>query len=128
MRSILNRKTLCYLEPGRTQLLTGSKQFIKAYFYSEDSIVRKSSSGSWPSFIAKTDAKWYPHESIIEYMINRIGQVLNVNMNEVKLVKAVPLFIGFDGLLLQCRQVCGTAKLLLAAGAFTFLASVQKKF
>ncbi|MHB1922980.1 MAG: hypothetical protein ACYCOO_12180, partial [Chitinophagaceae bacterium] len=62
------------------------KQFIKVYFYLEDSTIRKSSSNSWPSYIAKTAEKWYPHESVIEYMINRIGQVLDLNMNEIKLV------------------------------------------
>ncbi len=64
------------------------KQFIKAYFYEANSSVRKSSSGSWPSYIAKTAEKWYPHESVIEYMINRIGQELGLHMNEIKLVKA----------------------------------------
>ncbi len=46
------------------------KQFIKAYFYQADSRIRKSSSGSWTSYIAKTAEKWYPHESVVEYMIN----------------------------------------------------------
>jgi hypothetical protein len=64
------------------------KQFVRAYFYEKDSVVKKSSSSSWPRYIAKTAEKWYPHESIIEYMINRIGQVMGLHMNDIKLVKA----------------------------------------
>jgi uncharacterized protein (DUF779 family) len=64
------------------------KQFIRAYFYEQDSTVKKSSLNSWPKYIAKTAEKWYPHESVIEYLINRIGQEMSLNMNEVKLVKA----------------------------------------
>lgn len=64
------------------------KQFIRAYFYEEGSTVRKRSLNSWIPYIAKTAEKWYPHESVIEYMINRIGLVLGMRMNEVKLVKA----------------------------------------
>lgn len=64
------------------------KQFIKAYFYEEESTVRKASTSSWIPYIAKTAEKWYPHESVIEYMINRIGQVMGLNMNEIRLVQA----------------------------------------
>jgi hypothetical protein len=64
------------------------KQFIKAYFYEEESSVRKSNRKSWIPFIAKSAEKWYPHESVIEYMINRIGIELGLRMNEVKLVIA----------------------------------------
>ncbi len=64
------------------------KQFIKAYLYEKASTIRKSSKSSWPSYIAKTAEKWYPHESVIEYMINRIGQVLGVKMNDILLVRA----------------------------------------
>lgn len=64
------------------------KQFIRAYFYEQDSTVKKSSPNSWPKYIAKTAEKWYPHESVIEYLINRIGQEMGLKMNEVKLVTA----------------------------------------
>ncbi len=64
------------------------KQFIRAYFYEQDGSVRKSSPSSWPKYIAKTAEKWYPHESVIEYMINRIGQELGLKVNDVKLVRA----------------------------------------
>lgn len=90
------------------------KQFIKGYFYVEDSIIRKSSSSSWSSYIAKTAEKWYPHESIIEYMINRIGQVLGLNMNEIKLVKAngqirflSKYFLNENEKLIHGAEICG---------------------
>ncbi len=64
------------------------KQFIKAYFFEPDSGVKKRNPKTWTPFIAKSAEKWYPHESVIEYMINRIGIELGLNMNEVKLVVA----------------------------------------
>lgn len=63
------------------------KQFIKLYNYQEDSGIRRVNFASWIPYIAKTAEKWYPHESVIEYMINRIGQELGLNMNEVQLYK-----------------------------------------
>jgi HipA-like C-terminal domain len=90
------------------------KQFIKAYFYEEDSTVRKSSSASWHSYIAKTAEKWYPHESVIEYMINRTGQQLGLHMNEIKLVKAnsqirflSKYFLGKNEKLIHGAEICG---------------------
>src|SRR2546423_66537 len=64
------------------------KQFIKAYFPEDGGVVKKNHPQSWCSYIAKTAEKWYPVESVVEYMINRIGQELGLRMNEVKLVKA----------------------------------------
>lgn len=64
------------------------KQFIKAYFYELKNNVYKKNPKTWKRYIAKSAEKWYPHESVIEFLINRIGQVLGLNMNNVKLVKA----------------------------------------
>lgn len=64
------------------------KQFIFAYEYSKNSFVRKNKTSTWIPYIAKTAEKWYPHESIIEFAINRIGDVLGLKMNEVRLVVA----------------------------------------
>ncbi len=64
------------------------KQFIKAYFHTPGGKVKKSKPSSWISFIAKTAEKWYPHESVIEFMINRIGQELGLKMNGIRLVRA----------------------------------------
>src|SRR5206468_4167101 len=90
------------------------KQFIKAYFYEENSKVRKASSGSWIPYIAKTAEKWYPHESVIEYMFNRIGQALGLNMNEIRLVKAngqirflSKYFLNKNENLIHGAEICG---------------------
>jgi hypothetical protein len=90
------------------------KQFIKAYFYEKGTVVRKASPNSWPPFIAKTAEKWYPHESVIEYMINRIGQVLGVHMNEIRLVKAKGqirflsrYFLNKNEKLIHGAEICG---------------------
>lgn len=64
------------------------KQFIKAYFYNRGGIVFKNRPRSWNSYIAKTAEKWYPHESVIEFIINRIGEVMGLRMNKVNLVYA----------------------------------------
>jgi hypothetical protein len=90
------------------------KQFIKAYFYEEDSKVRRGSSSSWLPYIAKTAEKWYPHESVIEYMINRIGQVLGLNMNEIRLLRVngqirflSKYFLKKNEKLIHGAEICG---------------------
>lgn len=54
------------------------KNFISKYNYEKG--VRKSSLKSWPHFIAKVGHKWYPVESITEYLLNKIGEQFNLNM------------------------------------------------
>lgn len=90
------------------------KQFIRAYFFEPDSGVRKSSPDSWFPYIAKTAEKWYPHESVVEFMINRIGQVLGLNMNGIKLVKAngqirflSKFFLNKNEKLIHGAEICG---------------------
>jgi hypothetical protein len=80
---VLKEKHYCVED----KLLDGDapKQFIRVYKYSSDSGMHKRNPKTWIPYIAKTAEKWYPHESVIEYMINRIGQVLGLNMNEVEL-------------------------------------------
>lgn len=90
------------------------KQFIKVYHFDRDSGVKKSNRNSWPSYIAKTADKWYPHESVIEYMINRIGKELDLNMNEISLVRAngqirflSKYFLHKDENLIHGAEICG---------------------
>lgn len=64
------------------------KQFIIAYFYEKGGAVFKKKHSTWNAYIAKTAEKWYPHESVIEFLVNRIGEVLGLKMNEIKLVYA----------------------------------------
>jgi len=61
------------------------KQYIKSYFYSFN-CPRKSNPKSWKGYYAKFGSKSYPHESVIEYVINKIGESLGLKMNETKLV------------------------------------------
>lgn len=91
------------------------KQFIKAYFHGEANCVKRRSPNSWCSYIAKTAEKWYPVESVTEYMINRIGQVLGLNMNQCRLVKAngqirflSRYFRGKDERLVHGAEICGS--------------------
>lgn len=90
------------------------KQFIQAYFYEEKSGVRRNNVKSWPSYIAKTAEKWYPHESVVECMINRIGQVMGLAMNEVALVKGngqirflSKYFLRKNQKLVHGAEICG---------------------
>lgn len=62
------------------------KQFIKVYEYGIPGL-RRSTLNSWVPYIVKTAEKWYPHESMQEYLINRIGQVLGLKMNEINMYR-----------------------------------------
>ncbi len=90
------------------------KQFIKAYFFEPDSGILKRNPKTWPAFIAKSAEKWYPHESIIEYMINRIGAEIGLNMNECKLAKIngqirflSKYFLSPNESLIHGAEICG---------------------
>lgn len=61
------------------------KSFIRVYEYGE---CRKDNPKSWIAYIAKVGHKWYPMESITEYLINQIGEVIGLNMAKSKLVVA----------------------------------------
>jgi len=61
------------------------KQYIKAYFYYKN-CPRISRPDNWNGYYAKTGGKSYPHESIIEFTINKIGDALGLNMNKTELV------------------------------------------
>lgn len=61
------------------------KQYIKAYLYYEN-CPRVNKPQSWDGYYAKFGGKSYPHESLIEYTINKIGHALGVKMNEFKLL------------------------------------------
>lgn len=63
------------------------KQYIKAYFYYKN-CPRASKLKSWDKYFCKFGGKSYPHESVIEYSINKIGEFLGLRMNETKLVIA----------------------------------------
>ncbi len=61
------------------------KEFIRVYEYKKNSGIRKNYLKTWTPYIAKSAEKWYPHESVIEYVINKIGETIGLEMNETKL-------------------------------------------
>lgn len=90
------------------------KQFIRAYIFERDSNVRRNNPKTWIPYIAKTAAKWYPHESVIEYLINRVGQVLGLNMNAIGLFRIngqirflSRYFRKKDEILIHGAEICG---------------------
>ena len=90
------------------------KQFIKLYSFEEDSGIRRRNFKTWVAYIAKTAEKWYPHESVIEYMINRVGQTLGITMNEVRLYKIneqirflSQFFLKKNESLIHGAEICG---------------------
>lgn len=90
------------------------KQFIRVYKFIPDSGVRRVNSKTWIPYIAKTAEKWYPHESVIEYMINRIGQELKLAMNEVAIFRIngqirflSKYFLRNNETLVHGAEICG---------------------
>lgn len=62
------------------------KNFIR--LYSSEEGVRKSNKKSWPRYIAKVGHKWYPIESINEFLLNKIGEELGLSMAKSLLATA----------------------------------------
>ena len=58
------------------------KEFIRVYEYG---VARKSSPKKWPLYIAKTGHKWYPTESVTEYLLNLLGKEFGLVMAESKI-------------------------------------------
>jgi glycerol-3-phosphate cytidylyltransferase-like family protein len=90
------------------------KQFIKAYFFERDSGVKRRNRSTWTPFIAKSAEKWYPHESVVEFMINKIGLELGLTMNEVRLAIANTqirflsrYFLKSNEVLVHGAEICG---------------------
>lgn len=60
------------------------KDFIRAY--EPGKTVRKSNPKTWTPYIAKCAKKWYPNESITEYLLNRLGFALGLDVAKSRLV------------------------------------------
>ena len=60
------------------------KDFIRVYEFGRST--RKRNKNSWTPYIAKVGQKWYPNESITEYLLNRLGVALGVYMAQSKLM------------------------------------------
>lgn len=61
------------------------KNFIRVYEYGQ---CRRDKPKTWVAYIAKVGHKWYPAESITEYLMNRIGEEMGLDMAQSKLVLA----------------------------------------
>lgn len=62
------------------------KEFVQVYHYEEKQSWRKSNPNGWPEYIAKTGHKWYPNESITEFLMNRLGEVFGLDMAKSRLL------------------------------------------
>ncbi|MGF1560442.1 MAG: HipA domain-containing protein [Flavobacteriaceae bacterium] len=62
------------------------KQYIKAY-YNYKNCPRRNEHRNWHGFFAKFGRKSYPHESVIEFIINKAGEELNLLINKTQLVR-----------------------------------------
>lgn len=58
------------------------KEFIKVYEFGK---VRKRNKKKWIGYIAKTGQKWYPAESVTEYLLNKIGETIGLKIAESRL-------------------------------------------
>jgi hypothetical protein len=58
------------------------KEFIKVYEFGK---VKKKNRKYWIGYIAKTGQKWYPAESATEYLLNKIGETIGLNIAESRL-------------------------------------------
>lgn len=61
------------------------KSFIRWYQYGT---CNRKPRSKWPAYIAKVGHKWYPVESVTEYLMNRIGEVLGMQMAKSQLALA----------------------------------------
>jgi hypothetical protein len=90
------------------------KKLIKVYRYEAGSCIRRDRLRTWTPYIAKSAEKWYPHESVIEYFINRAGQEMNLPMNEVALLRIngqvrflSKFFLAKGDTLIHGAEICG---------------------
>ncbi|WP_139352687.1 HipA domain-containing protein [Algoriphagus sp. A40] len=117
---LLNEKKIPFLSPKDYFVenipLDGDapKQFIRVYEFFKESGIRRKNPKTWIPYIAKTAEKWYPHESVIEYMINRIGQELNLTLNDVAIFKIngqirflSKYFLKKNETLVHGAEICG---------------------
>lgn len=117
---IVNRNLILRLKESEyyveNKLLDGDapKQFIRAYFFKKDSGVTKRNPITWNAYIAKSAEKWYPHESVVEFMINKIGEKLGLYVNEVELLQIntqirflSKYFLNKNETLVHGAEICG---------------------
>jgi hypothetical protein len=92
-------------------MITGDtpKEFIKVF---DPKTSKRTNKKTWPLYLAKTARKWYPNESIIEYLLNQIGVLWGLNMAESELVMCngqvrflSKYFLKKDEVLVHCANL-----------------------
>jgi hypothetical protein len=61
------------------------KKFIGVYDYKLLNHKHKCNHNNWVRYIAKTGHKWYPNESITEFLLNRLGVAFGLRMADSRL-------------------------------------------
>ncbi len=70
------------IEKGITVSGDAPKAFMRIYEYNK---CRKSNLKTWPQYIVKTGHKWYPTESLTEYLLNQLDLDFGLKMAESRL-------------------------------------------
>ncbi len=60
------------------------KDFIRVYEFGSSNC-RRANRKTWVPYIAKVGDKWYPGESLTEYLLNKLGEIVGVRMAASKL-------------------------------------------
>jgi hypothetical protein len=99
------------------------KDFLAVYEYGV-SRCKRNRQKSWPCYIAKVGHKWYPNESITEHLITRLGQALNIDIADSRIVQ-----VGGRIRFLSRYFLRGTEYLLHGADIFaSYLEDNDKEF
>ncbi len=92
-------------------MITGDapKEFIKVF---DPKISKRTNKKTWLLYLAKTARKWYPNESVIEYLLNQIGVIWGLNMAESELIMCngqvrflSKYFLKKDEVLVHCANL-----------------------
>ena len=78
------KKSNYYFDSTKTVIGDAPKNLIRIYKYSCK--YHKKNKYNWPLYIAKFGHKWYPNESITEYLLNLLGLCFGLEMAESSLV------------------------------------------
>ena len=96
------------------------KDFIKAYLHED---CKSNKQKNWKKYIAKVGRKWYPIESITEYLCNRFGQSLGLDI-------AAPRLRLIDGQLrfLSKYFIKNGERLMHGAEIFSAYVNIPQRF
>ena len=75
----------CQWIQGYTLSGDAPKGFVRIYEYAVGGKVKRCLPTTWTPYIAKTGHKWYPIESVTEYLLNRLGVIFGLEMADSRL-------------------------------------------